>query len=48
MSSLVLAHIAQEVDLRPLLEKVEQRLYEVAVVHSGTVGQLASHVIKAG
>ena len=45
MSSLVLA---QEVDLRPLLEKVEQRLYKVAVVHSGTVGQLASHVIKAG
>lgn len=45
MSSVILE---QEANLRPLMEKFEQRLYEVAVTHSSTTGQLASHVIEAG
>ncbi len=47
MNSAVLDQ-AIEINLLPLLERVEQRLYEIAVTHGRTVGELASHIIKAG
>lgn len=32
----------------PLLERVEQRFHKIALTHSRVIGDLASHIIKAG